>query len=215
MARINGNNDPVLSGGRLFYYPILHAQADLGSLGVSVQRAAVRKLGKLAWNRNVQLVDQLWLRIEREIETLALPCERMRLYQDGLADCGREKEIVAEMAKTGSPNHRLLLRLIERGAVVMGAESPELLIKECQLAKQSIAALRLPQRRNESQEKLRRTLLRQRDAYIAQRINDTLRGGEIGILFLGMLHSLENRLDPDIQVIYPDWWPSASRRNHP
>ena len=38
---------------------------------------------------------------------------------------------------------------------------------------------------------------------MAQRINDTLKDGETGILFLGMLHSLERYLNPDIKVIYP------------
>lgn len=197
----------------MFYYPILHTKADLGSFGVSVQRAAIRKLGKRAWSRNVQFVDQLWLKIEREIEALTLPWERVRLYQDGLADCGREKEIVAELAKAGSLNHRLLLRLIERGATVMGTESSELLIKEHELIKKSIATLSLPQRKTDPREKPRRTLLGQRDAFIAERINATLRAGEIGILFLGMLHCLEDRLDRDIEVIYPDWCSPASRRN--
>ena len=209
---MNESNDPILSGRKLFYFPILHTQVDLGSLKISVQRAAVRKVGQRVWNRNLQLVDQLWLRIEREIERLALPCERVRLYQDGLAQCGHEREIVAELAGAGSPNHRLLLRLIEGGAALMGTESSQLLIQEHRLAKQWIARPSLPQRRNDPQQKARRTLLDQRDAFIAQRINNTLRTGEIGILFLGMLHSLAHRLDPDIQVLYPGWLPAASRR---
>ena len=38
---------------------------------------------------------------------------------------------------------------------------------------------------------------------MAQRINDTLKDGETGILFLGMLHSVERYLHPDVKVIYP------------
>ena len=38
---------------------------------------------------------------------------------------------------------------------------------------------------------------------MAQRINETLKSGETGILFLGMLHSLEGYLHPDVKVIYP------------
>jgi len=94
---------------------------------------------------------------------LPLPCERARLYQDGLADCGREKEIVAELAKAGSRNYRLLLRLIEKGAIIMGTESAELLIREYQLMKQFVSRAGLPQQRKDSQEKLRRALLEQRD----------------------------------------------------
>jgi hypothetical protein len=212
-VRIIGNNDSPPSGRTLFYFPILHAPVDLGSFKLSVQRAAVRKLGRRVWERNVQLVDRLWLGIGREIDALALPCERVRLYQDGLAECGREREIVAEMARAGSPNHRLLLRLIEGGAAVMGTESAELLIQEHQLSKQWIATLSLPPRGRDPHEKARRALLEQRDAFIARRINLTLRAGEIGLLFLGMLHCLDHRLDPDIQVTYPGGRPASSRRN--
>jgi hypothetical protein len=44
-------------------------------------------------------------------------------------------------------------------------------------------------------------LLKKRDRFIARRINSTLRPGETGILFLGMLHSLAALLDEDIRVI--------------
>jgi hypothetical protein len=50
---------------------------------------------------------------------------------------------------------------------------------------------------------LSEALLQRRDQFIAQRINDTLKDGETGILFLGMLHSLERDLQPDVKVIYP------------
>ncbi len=46
-------------------------------------------------------------------------------------------------------------------------------------------------------------LLQRRDQFIGQRINDTLKSGETGILFLGMLHSLERYLKQDVKVIYP------------
>jgi late competence protein required for DNA uptake (superfamily II DNA/RNA helicase) len=54
-----------------------------------------------------------------------------------------------------------------------------------------------------SQKALSDNLLKKRDQYIAERINNTLGAGETGILFLGMLHSLENLLDNDILVTYP------------
>ena len=46
-------------------------------------------------------------------------------------------------------------------------------------------------------------LLKRRDQFIADRINDTLGPGETGILFLGMLHSLGHLLDEQIKVVYP------------
>jgi hypothetical protein len=45
-------------------------------------------------------------------------------------------------------------------------------------------------------------LLKRRDEYIAGRINETLRAGETGLIFLGMFHSLSSWLDKDIRVVY-------------
>jgi len=46
-------------------------------------------------------------------------------------------------------------------------------------------------------------LLHKRDEFIAKRINETLRKKEIGILFLGVLHTIEAQLNKDIHVIHP------------
>ena len=46
-------------------------------------------------------------------------------------------------------------------------------------------------------------MLYQRDEYIAQRINNTLQEEEMGILFLGIMHSIEDKLDKDIVLIQP------------
>ncbi len=177
----------------------------MGALSEPIQRLKVRWLGRKAWARNVSLVDKFWDQIEQAIESLALPYERVRLYQDGLPVCGREIEIVRELAKAGSRNHRLLLRLKERGAKLMGTESSELLVEEYQLVKDVFAsgkpevAARGEARRNA----LRDSLLKRRDQSIARRINDTLLAGETGLIFLGILHSVGPWFDRDIRVVYP------------
>ncbi|MCK4791108.1 MAG: hypothetical protein KAV87_45665 [Desulfobacteraceae bacterium] len=43
-------------------------------------------------------------------------------------------------------------------------------------------------------------LLNRRDAFIAKRIDETLRSGEKGILFIGAFHKIKNRLPESIQV---------------
>ena len=47
------------------------------------------------------------------------------------------------------------------------------------------------------------TLLNQRDRFIAQRIGETLNADQIGILFIGMRHRVQDYLQPDIQIAYP------------
>jgi hypothetical protein len=175
----------------------------------------VQKLGLKGWERNVSLIDGIWTQIEQTIDSWPLSYEKVRLYQDGLPVCGREVEIVAELARAGSRNHQLLLRLKGRGATLMGTESADLLVQEYHLIKRTLAANGSAQaaRREARQQESSRSLLKRRDQAIAERINRTLCRGEIGLLFLGMLHSLEGGLAQDIQVAHPLYPPSPG--GHP
>lgn len=188
----------------LIYLPIIHTPADMGALKESVVRATLEKLGRLGLARKIQTIDKIWTEIEGVLDGLALTFEKVRLYQDGLPVCGREAEIVAELARAGNRNHQLLLRLMEKGATLMGTESGDLLVQEYQLVKHTLtsrapkAAAIVAQR-----QALSDSLLKRRDQFIANRIHETLKEGETGILFLGMLHSVERFLPKDIKVIYP------------
>jgi len=189
----------------LLCIPIIHTQADMGALSGSIERLKIRRLGKNGWERNLNLISQLWARIEQTIDELALPYERLRVYQDGLPVCGHEVEIVTELANAGSRNHRLLLRLREKGATIMGTESSELLVEEYQFVKEEFASGKpgASLRGEGPRRALRDSLLKRRDQCIASRINDTLCAGETGLLFLGMLHSIRPWLDKDLRVIHP------------
>ena len=194
--------------------PIVHTAADMGGLARSARRLAVRKLGRQAWERNVDVIDQMWADIRRTVEAWEMPWEKVRLYQDSLPLCGREEEIARDLAKAGSPNHQLLLSLTSKGAMLMGTESGELIFEEYRLA-QEILAAKDPEEaaRIEAQHgSRRRSLLVRRDRFIARRINETLRAGEIGLLFLGLLHSIEPGLAKGIRVTYPIYKPHHSRR---
>lgn len=190
---------------KLLYIPIIHTRADMGALSESVSRVTLRKVGRAAFKRKVNAVDRVWTEIEKTLDHLDLPYKTVRVYQDGLPVCGREAEIVTELANAGSRNHGLLLRLMEGGATIMGTESAELLVEEYELIKKILSAgdpseaAKIEAR----QKPLSDTLLKRRDQYIADRINSTLQIGETGILFLGMFHSLSSLIDKDIRVIYP------------
>ena len=189
----------------LVYIPIIHSQTDMGDLSVSIKKFLYRKRGERAWKHKEKLIEGIWMDIEKAIDKLGLPYERVRLYQDGLPVCGREREIVTELAKAGSRNYEFLLRLMEKGAMLMGTESSELLVEEYQLFKNllshtpsgSAVCLTL------AQKELGDSLLHKRDQFIAERINRTLLPGETGILFLGMLHKLESFLEQNIQLVFP------------
>ncbi len=195
------------SDRKLIYIPIIHTESDMGTLSQSVRLATLRRVGLADWRRKVNLIDQLWTEIEKVITNLSLSYGKVRLYQDGLPVCGREVEIVRDVASTGSRNYHLLLYLMEKGAQIMGTESPELLVEEYEVTKQLLAAGTKSKTEGVFGEGLRRplmdSLLKRRDQYIAERINTTLGSGETGILFLGRLHSLGNRLDKDIRIAYP------------
>ena len=189
----------------IYHFPIIHTETDLGSLAESIRTIAEKKLGADTLRRSTEAIRHFWGDMRRKIKAWDLPSSTVRLYQDGLPICGKEEEIVTELADKGSQNHQVLLILMQRGAILMGTESPDLLFKEyTQIL--GLLEVRDPEdaaRIATQQNDLSRDLLQQRDAFIARRIDETLGHGEVGVLFLGMIHNLKERLPPDISVIYP------------
>lgn len=198
----------------LIYIPIIHNMVEMGSFGNSIRQRSLQKLGRKGLDRKVKMVNGMWTDIERIIDGLSLSYPKVRLYQDGLPVCGHVDEIVTELAKAGSRNYQLLLRLKKKGATIMGTESSELLVEEYQLAKQLLTQTdSLKEGKLEKSIKnLSYSLLKRRDIYIAEKINTTLQMGETGILFLGMLHSVENLFEKNIRVIYPIDRPSLTEK---
>jgi hypothetical protein len=189
----------------------------MGGLGQAVQEVTIQKLGQEGWERNITLIDKVWNSIEQAIESWSLPYPKVRVYQDGLPVCGRELELVTEIARIGSRNHQLLLRMHRHGATIMGTELADLLVKEYKLIKQ-VLQTRNPEeaaRLESRQKKTSDSLLKQRDQFIAERINGTLGAGEIGVLFLGMLHSVAPFIAADIDITQTSYPPSGAGRKNP
>lgn len=202
-----------MDNSALIYFPIVHTAEDMGNLSHSIRQAAMKVLGKQSLKQKDQLVDRIWTAIEQAIDVLDLPFDKVRLYQDGLPICGREMEIVTDLADNGSRNHRLLVRMIRRGALLMGTESAELLLEEYRLIKQTVSG-QYGDKATEKPEELKKQadiLLQKRDQFIARRINDTLGPKETGIVFLGMLHNLEGLVDNEIQIDYPIFKPFSNK----
>lgn len=188
----------------LIYIPILHTQHDMGSLGAAAKDTYTQKLGKKLWQHHVRAIDEMWAGIKKRIGRLKLPYPRTYIYQDGLPVCGKEKEIVTHLASRGSPNHLILKWLMERGAAVVGTENPKLLLQEYNFIKQILQAQNIGQREKiiKAYEKAAPKLLKQRDLFIRERIDKTLPTNGIGLLFIGLLHRIDELLPLDIRVSY-------------
>ena len=74
----------VTSTRRLIWAPIVHEQADHGTLGSLVKDAYTRRLGKAKWDHHLKTIEAFWNKLRDDIGKLDLPWQRVRLYQDGL-----------------------------------------------------------------------------------------------------------------------------------
>jgi hypothetical protein len=184
----------------LILIPIIHTERDMGSLLEQVKNAYVIRYGMQKWDEHLQSIDRVWVAIRQQVAALQLPYPLVRVYQDGLPVCAKEAEIVREVAQSGSPNHQLILELLARGAQLMGTEDPQLLLQEYQLVTRGLGAAANSQEPQPQLEAESARLLTARDRFIAARINETLKAGETGLLFLGMAHAVEGYLAADLLV---------------
>ena len=180
----------------LILVPIIHTKHDLGSLLDRTQLEYVARFGLDRWAQHLDAIDGFWDGIHAVITALELPYATVRLYQDGLPVCGKEAEIVKDVAAQGSKNHQLLLQLMQQGCCLMGTEDPVLLLQEYQFHQ---GALRAGGQGSQREDQSLR-LLAERDRFTAARIDATLAVGEIGLLFLGLAHNVAPLLPDDILV---------------
>ena len=187
----------------LIQVPIVHTQADLGSLQESVRRQHIERHGPEQWDRRQAAVMDLWQTVRSQLEAINLDYGRVRLYQDGLPNCGQEEAIVRNLARQDSVNHQILLDLMAKGAKLTGTEAPELLVKEYELARDALAVPKSSRTADLGPRyaRLGKKLLEERDIYICRRIDQTLGEGETGLIFLGMLHALGSHLPSDIRLV--------------
>lgn len=183
---------------RLIYVPIVHSEADFGSLTHNLRKRYIDRFGLSGWRERIRGVDALWLEIRRRILALDIDFSKSKVYQDGLPVCGRELEIVQELARQGSKNHMLLMELAERGATIVGTEDAQLLVEEYLRLRDGLERDNRKGYRVSAGE----DILSRRDLHIAKRIRETLCEEETGILFIGLLHKVDEKLGQDIEISY-------------
>ena len=190
---------------RVIVIPVIHNLADLGSLAESVRAHYLEHFGPAVWQQRERAVEELWNDIRRAIEALRLDFRQVRIYQDGLPVCGKEEQIVRELAGAGSLNHQLVLELMGKGAVLVGTEDPQLLIREYQLHRRRMDAAgaatisAAPSPPAEAAD-----MLAARDRFIAQRIAATSRTAKPALLFLGAAHRIDALRLEGIDVVTLD-----------
>ncbi len=185
----------------LYLVPILHMSADMGSLASVLDETAKAELGQEVWQKHKGAVSSFWDSIAQFFD--ALDVNGFKIYQDGMvADGADGLRIIREGIGQGSKNFEIIGKFLERGAILVKTEDLVLVKQEyAHIAK--IAHSKSPKEKEVWALRYRVAqgrLLRQRDDFIAKRIEVTLGEGDTGILFIGAYHDVLSRLPEDIQV---------------
>ncbi len=182
---------------------IVHAPSDMGSMKDGLEKEGISQIGRQRWEENQRRIAKFWDEVERDVDSLGLDPGKLRIYQDGLPCSGALGErIVRETAERGSRNYQIIRKLMEKGARIEATESPELLRREYDYIKALIDAKTDAERVEAAAkyDKVKDSLLEDRDTFIAQSINSTLKDGEIGLLFIGASHDVLPKIAKDIGV---------------
>ena len=190
---------------RLIYIPIIHTEDDMGSLAEFVKEEYKRKYSRAKLQEHIKAIKNIWNKIQEKVMGLDLEWQKVRIYQDGLPVSSKKEFIVKTLAEKGSINHKLIMELAQKGATIEGTEDPELLKAEYANILKIAQAKSLSERDKliEQYNRVAGELLLKRDQFIVNRINDTLKKGETGILFLGMMHQVHRLIPRDISIEYP------------
>ena len=176
---------------KLLIVPIFHTKEDMGSLGNQLSIA----------DGYTAMASDFWQEVKERVKHYINGIPKVKVYQDGLPDT-QGKLVEKILSQVQSPNYELLRFLKEKGAKVFGTEDQELLKKEYEFISQILRT-----RDDAKKNRLRQVyesqaseLLVKRDTYIADRIDNTLNRGDLGILFIGATHDIKEKLPKDIQV---------------
>lgn len=185
----------------LLYVPIIHTEADLGSVGGDMAKRGRREFGETLWKRHQETVLGFWDAIAGYFDSI--DASDFKIFQDGMvADGETGIAIVREVVKTGSKNYQIISELMRKGAILVMTEDFNLVREERNWI------LKITQAKNRVQKLdaamkyklVKDNLLDKRDKFIAKQINNMLQEGERGILFIGAFHNVRKWLQKDIVV---------------
>jgi hypothetical protein len=187
---------------KLFFVPIIHSPADMGTIGTFLSETSAAALGKELWDEHQKTISRFWDSVSRFFNSLQI-CN-FKVYQDGLAAAGEVGlKIVNEGVSQGSVNYEIISGLLQRGATLIKTEDIALLQREYGYIKKLTSAKSTRETETAAlRYKLaQRKLLEDRDNFIAGTIESTLQEGDTGVLFIGAYHEVLSKLPADIRVV--------------
>ncbi len=187
---------------KLYLVPIIHMSADMGSVATALAEGASSHLGEEFWQKHKEVVSKFWDSIAHFFDSLEV--SGFKVYQDGMvAEGPAALKIIKAGTRQRSKNYEIVGRLLKRGAILIKTEDLALVKREhAYIIKMTGSRSRKEKEVTALRYKLaQNALLRQRDSFIAARINKTLGKQETGILFIGAYHGVFSKLSADIEVI--------------
>lgn len=187
---------------RLIYIPIIHTDADMGSLASALEQSTAAVCGEKRWEKHKATASRFWQMVSGYLKTL--DAKNLKVYQDGFVSSGNlGKKIIEEGVRKGSKNYEIILNLLNnRGAEIVSTEDVALLQEEYGYISRIIKAKTPSHRRlaYKEYESRKSQLTMERDSFIARAINETLEDGKVGLLFIGAYHDVIPHLAKDIAV---------------
>lgn len=185
----------------LYVIPIIHTSSDMGSLGPLLSEASSVALGRETWKKHLEIVAGFWGSIAQFFKSYDI--KATQIYQDGLVAAGEQGlKIIDEGVQQGSLNYKIISGLLRKGAVLIKTEDITLVQREYDYIKKLTSAKSLRERETAAlRYKLaQHKLLEDRDGYIAKTIDNTLKPGDRGVLFIGAYHDVLTKLPVDIST---------------
>ena len=186
---------------KLLYVPVIHVDVDMGSIAPTIDKRSGEICGRDRWEKHKQIVAAFWDQIEEYFKTLN--AENLKIYQDGLMAAGDlGQKIIEQGAGQGSRNYLIVLDLIKRGAEIRKTENITLLKEEYNRILKLAQSKSLWERATAyiGYRFHKDRLMEKRDRFIAKTINETLKDGERGVLFIGAYHDVFLYLEKDVSV---------------
>jgi hypothetical protein len=188
---------------KILCVPIIHTEADLGSVAFAVKSKSADLCGEVRWAKHKETVAKFWQTLSDYFNSL--DATNLKIYQDGLPAGGElGRKIVEEGVRQGSKNYQLIFKLMQKGAEIRKTEDPILLKKEYKYITSLVRSKTMIEKAlSIAKYKLHKNrLMKERDKFIAKTIDETLKEGEIGVLFIGSYHNVIPHFPKDIVVRY-------------